>query len=344
MDNCNGCFELLKYISLLEEHCAERGIAVDAWQLAKRGNNSRAHLGTIHHTSQPPLHTSNRFDPLNISSTVHFPSLGSSSSSIPTYHPPTATTLIPPFRSYASASASPTPSASTSSTSSARSHTSHLPKPPPPPPCDPKPTPHPPSNFVLPPGNATATTLVIGSSIVRDVHLLRDSSTICYPGARVHSVSRVLPAALERHPNLRRIVFHVGSNDVMERDFKPLTIKYLSLFSSVPPHIKITVSGPLPVHGERPAQREKKRRLRVVHWWLRDLCLRRNYGFVDNFDQFEAKSYLFRWDGLHLRSGGARLLSRSIGASLGITNPLHPHPPHSHPSLTFPKPHPHSSA
>ena len=187
------------------------------------------------------------------------------------------------------------------------------------------PKPFPRSKFILPPGDPAITTLVIGSSLVRGVRLPgKKSGTICYPGARIHSLSRILPEVLVQYPHLDRIIFHVGSNDVMERDFRPLRERYLSLFSHVPPHINITVSGPLPTHGEYPAQREKRRRLLVVHSWLKDLCENKGFGYADNFSMFYRKPYLFKRDGLHLWASGARLLARNMEASLRITNP-YPH-------------------
>ncbi|KAJ8367494.1 hypothetical protein AAFF_G00317170 [Aldrovandia affinis] len=53
--------------------------------------------------------------------------------------------------------------------------------------------------------------------MVRGISLPGDSKTLCFPGARVLDLTRMLPIILEKHPNLQSIVLHIGTNDVMHR-------------------------------------------------------------------------------------------------------------------------------
>ena len=302
---CHSCLWAVQRLSLYEAYFAELGLTppADGWTRTRRITRG---------LSLMPIYDTN--------SMTDFPVLPNSSPQGQTPSLSSSSPIRPASTMTAPPTSSPIPPAP--------SHPSPAPSPP---------APSPPPCMTIPPGLAddhTTTTLVLGSSIVRHVSLeLANSKTICVPGARVQRLSRMVPAVLHRHPSLRRIVFHVGSNDVMERDFDSLKAKYRSLFSSVPHHVQITVSGPLPVHGLWPSQREKRFRLSRVHHWLRGYCNWWGLDFVDNFDCFAPKHYLFKWDGLHLRPRGARLLSRNIEMSLGQTqHPPLPSPPCSLPS------------
>ncbi|KAJ8332644.1 hypothetical protein SKAU_G00424330 [Synaphobranchus kaupii] len=69
----------------------------------------------------------------------------------------------------------------------------------------------------LAPPNSTTSTLVIGSSMVRDVNLsplFGNSEVHCFPGARVLDLDRKIPDILASYSAVDNIIVHVGTNDI----------------------------------------------------------------------------------------------------------------------------------
>ncbi|CAJ1048437.1 unnamed protein product [Xyrichtys novacula] len=63
-----------------------------------------------------------------------------------------------------------------------------------------------------------ATTLVIGDSIIRNI-CLRGVFTLSFPGATVADITEKIPSVLNSHPQVNRVVIHVGTNDTSRPSF-----------------------------------------------------------------------------------------------------------------------------
>lgn len=172
-----------------------------------------------------------------------------------------------------------------------------------------------------PPINHSITTLVVGSSLVRGVSLpsVPNSQTLCFPGAKVRTMSRMFPAILDRHLGLQRIIIHVGTNDIMARTNVTLFRDYTAMINDVRARkVKITVSGPLPTHGRGD---ERWSRLYGFHCRLKQFCLDRGLDYADNFDLFNANRNWFKRDGLHLTPAGTRQLSLNMAQTAILIQP-----------------------
>lgn len=57
------------------------------------------------------------------------------------------------------------------------------------------------------------TTVIVGDSIVRNV-MMKLAKTCSFPDAKVQEITSKIPEILHKHPELERLVVHVGTNDV----------------------------------------------------------------------------------------------------------------------------------
>ena len=175
-----------------------------------------------------------------------------------------------------------------------------------------------------PPRVSATTTLVVGSSLVRGVVLpgVPDSETLCFPGARVRSLSRRLPAILDNHPGLQRIIIHVGTNDIRARTSEILARDYIAMIdATLARNVKVIVSGPLPTHR---SGNDRWARLWGYHLRLQQICVDKGLQFVDNFDLFNCNEPWFKRDGLHLLPEGTRQFSMNITKVVNLIQPSSP--------------------
>lgn len=156
-------------------------------------------------------------------------------------------------------------------------------------------------------------TLIIGDSIVRNVKV-RGAQTIVSPGATVLDIVNNFSDIENEYPNADRIIIHVGTNDTSKRKSEVLKNDFLLLFSRVKQsNSNVFISGPTPTCGRG---MERFSRLIALNNWLSSVCSSHGVGFIDNFNIFWKRRYLFRRDGLHLNSDGSRLLSDNFTFAL----------------------------
>ncbi|CAJ1074280.1 unnamed protein product [Xyrichtys novacula] len=92
-----------------------------------------------------------------------------------------------------------------------------------------------------------ATTLVIGDSIIQNVRL-RGAFTLFFPGATVADITAKIPSALNSHPQVNRVVIHVGTNDTSRQQSKLLKHDFTQLFNELSrPQLRVFISGPTPL-------------------------------------------------------------------------------------------------
>ncbi len=132
-------------------------------------------------------------------------------------------------------------------------------------------------------------TLVIGSSIVRDVKLPA-VSVRCYPGARVGDIE--------------------GQSEVLKLQVGAVCELAKSMSDTV------IYSGPLP----NLVNDEMYSRLSSFNCWLSRYCREHSVVYVDNWCAFWGKPGLIRRDGRHPTLDGASLLARNLAASFSHPN------------------------
>lgn len=159
---------------------------------------------------------------------------------------------------------------------------------------------------------AEPSTLVIGSSIVRDVKL--PAATVrCFPGARVGDIEGNLRILAQSRTRFRRIVIHVGGNDARRRQSEVLKLNVGSVCKLAKSMSDTVIfSGPLP----NLTNDEMYSRFSSFNRWLSRWCPENGIGFIDNWRAFWGKPGLIRRDGIHPTLDGAALLSRNMADSI----------------------------
>lgn len=158
----------------------------------------------------------------------------------------------------------------------------------------------------------TRQTLVIGSSIVRDV-ILPEASTRCYPGARLGDIEGNLRLLKKSNNRYRRIVIHAGGNDTRRGQSEVTKLQVEAVCTLAKSMCdEVVFSGPLPDFSTS----EMFSRFSAFHSWLATWCPANHIGFVDNWTAFEGIPGLIRRDGIHPTRAGSLLLAHNMLATL----------------------------
>uniref|UniRef100_A0A8C5CKM3 SGNH hydrolase-type esterase domain-containing protein n=1 Tax=Gadus morhua TaxID=8049 RepID=A0A8C5CKM3_GADMO len=156
-------------------------------------------------------------------------------------------------------------------------------------------------------------TLIIGDSTIKDITGKRIKTCI-FPYGMVSDINHKLAKVILENPKISQIIVHAGFNDVQREQSELLKRDYTDLLDTLDKtHIKSSISGPIPT-VDRGINRFS--RLLALNTWLSRVCNERGRDFIDNFNLFWRRKYLFRADGLHPNRLGSKLLRDNLLLSL----------------------------
>ena len=156
-------------------------------------------------------------------------------------------------------------------------------------------------------------TLIIGDSTIKDI-TGKKIKTCIFPYGMVSNINHKLAKIILENPKISQIVVHAGFNDIQREQSELLKRDYTDLLDTLDKiHIKSSISGPIPT-VDRGINRFS--RLLALNTWLSRVCNERGRDFIDNFNLFWGRKYLFRADGLHPNRLGSKLLRDNLLFSL----------------------------
>ena len=163
--------------------------------------------------------------------------------------------------------------------------------------------------------------LFMGDKNIANVNLLafvqrEKYYKVTHPNARVKNTENTVNYLLKkRHKNVKTVIAHTGTNDVMKKcpsecmkaDFISLA-KTISEFGK-----KLIISGPVPLPC---MNSEQFSRLLSLNIWLNKWTGEEGILFIDNFDLFWKKNFLFHRDRRTLDKLGSTVLTNSMTSNL----------------------------
>ena len=155
------------------------------------------------------------------------------------------------------------------------------------------------------------TTLVIGSSIMRNVKLVTPGTIVkCIPGARAGDIeSNLKMMAKSKCNRYNKIIIHCGGNDTRLKRSEITKINVESVCTyAMTMSDSVIFSGPLP----NMIDDEMYSRMSSFNRWLSRWCPDNNVGFINHWQTFEGKTGLMGRDGIHPTWDGAGLISKNM--------------------------------
>ena len=155
------------------------------------------------------------------------------------------------------------------------------------------------------------TTLVIGSSIMRNVKLMTPGTIVkCIPGARAGDIeSNLKIIAKSKIKRYDKIIIHCGGNDTRRKrsEITKINVESVCTYAKTMSD-SVIFSGPLPDMTND----EMYSRMGSFNRWLSGWCPDNNVGFIDQWQTFQGKSGLMGRDGIHPTWDGARTISKNM--------------------------------
>ena len=166
--------------------------------------------------------------------------------------------------------------------------------------------------------------IYVGDSIVRksDTRLSKgEDVVVCLPGARIEHVTERVEEFMGSG-NGGTILVHIGTNNADKEGTTAILEKYRNLLKKTKQARigQIILSGILPVFGNSIQGYRNSKRM-AVNGMVKQLCKEEEVGYVDLWDSFVGKEYMYFRDGLHLSGKGAAVfaegLSGAVASGLG---------------------------
>ncbi|ORD93318.1 hypothetical protein ECANGB1_208 [Enterospora canceri] len=159
-------------------------------------------------------------------------------------------------------------------------------------------------------------TRIIGDSIVRDQltefcgRNRSNRKRLCMPGGRLDDITAACDEATSQVNTNTLLIIHAGTNDVMNTRSEELLERYRKLIRRYKCKTnKIILSGILPRSS---APIAFFNRAFSTNNRLKSICTDEGIDFINCWDDFYNKPFLFKDDGLHLNQVGAARLGRLL--------------------------------
>ena len=162
-------------------------------------------------------------------------------------------------------------------------------------------------------GCKRTSTIYMRDSIVRktDTRLSKGKNVVvCLPGARIEHVTEKVEKIMGRGKG-GTILVHVGTNNADKEGTTAIVDKYRNLLKkSKEARVgQIILSRILPVFGNMIDGYGNSKRM-AINGMMKRIYMEEDVGYVDLWDSFVGKEYMYVRDGLHLSGKGQQFLPR----------------------------------
>ena len=171
-------------------------------------------------------------------------------------------------------------------------------------------------------GKGKRRVLVVGDSQVRGIdsefcRADRGSRTVaCFPGAGVRDVSVRMDRLLAGEGEEPIVCLSVGGNDVGRVRSEELYRRYEEMLRRVVERGGIpVVCGVLPRKG---VGSEWLSRALNMNCRLAEMCRKKGWQFVDNWDRFYGSHHMYAGDGIHMSESGKTALAVSLHSAVNV--------------------------
>lgn len=169
--------------------------------------------------------------------------------------------------------------------------------------------------------NDISETRIVGDSIIRAQlpefcgRAPQTRKRLCLPGATIEEISARCEEATSCATDITQYIIHLGTNDIKSTRSEELMGKYRKLiWTFINKTRNITLSGILPCIGAEDPFYSK------AYSTNSRLCKEKRIDYINFWDSFYNKDFLYNKDGLHLNKVGAARLGRLLNDHIKAKN------------------------